>query len=418
MDEQKTKEQAHQRLSELKSGILFINKINKKIETALALVAAKLKDVDFVVWIAPAGFLATKMYMNEIKKNNRTFRHRIYFYSIESISASDEKYLELYNLTHNFKIFCVVDESITIKNTEAGRTQRLLSLSSHFAYRLILSSIPLAQGLIDLYSQIEFMSSKILRMNEKQFGHIFMPFKYSNYLVMRRWSRPEDEAKVFEYMKPYVLGYDFGEKLEITQNDYYFDLTPQEEKSYSDEKIKFLQNKEQVVFMDVVQNFQRMYTLSNNKLQKLQELVKKIVEQGEKAIVYTKFLDELTFFKESRFFTDINCVELTGKTNKKKAIKEFERHSDIMFCTYGVDKFGLDMQICNNIIYFSQTFNYKSKIEGLESVNSKGIGRHVNIHDFWVKTNLEQLISDNLERKKNVLSNVCRMISKEEALKL
>ncbi len=413
-----TLQKAHQTLSELKSGILFINKIGKKMEMALSLVEQKLKEIDFVIWIAPATFLATKLYMNEIKKNNRTFRHRIYFYSIESVSSSDNKYLELYNLIHNFKIFCVVDESITIKNTESGRTQRLLSLSSKFAYRLILSSIPLSQGLIDLYSQIEFLNPKILRMNEQQFGHIFMPFKYSNYLVMRRWSRPEDETKVFNYMKPYVLGYDFGEKLEINYKNRYFDLTPQEEKSYIDEKTRFLQHRDQIVFMDVVQNFQRIYTLSQNKLTALHELVQEIIARGEKAIIYLKFLDEITFLRESRYFEGINCVELTGKTNKKKAIKAFERSADIMFCTYGVDKFGLDMQICNNIIYFSQTFDYKSKIEGLDSVNSKGIGRKVNIYDFWVKTNLEQLISDNLEKKKNVLSNLWHMISKEEALKL
>lgn len=418
MKENTAVQEAHKRLSELKSGILFINKISKKMEMALSLVEKKLQEIDFVIWIAPANFLTTKLYMNEIKKNNRTFRHRIYFYSIESISSSDNKYLELYNLIHNFKIFCVVDESITIKNTEAGRTQRLLSLSSKFAYRLILSSIPLTQGLIDLYSQIEFLNTKILRMNEQQFSHIFMPFKYSNYLVMRRWSRFEDEQKVFEYMKPYVLGYDFGEKVHITHKNRYFDLTPQEEKSYMDEKNKFLQKKDQLVFMDVVQNFQRMYTLSSNKLQALKELVHEILSRGEKAIIYIKFLDEITFFKESRYFEGIKCVEMTGKTNKKKAIKEFERNADIMFCTYGVDKFGLNMQICNNIIYFSQTFDYKSKIEGLESVSSKGIGRKVNIYDFWVKTNLEQLINDNLEKKKNVLSNLCQMITKEEALRL
>ena len=248
METEEVLQKAHQTLTELKSGVLFINKISKKMEMALSLVEKKLSEVDFVLWIAPANFLATKLYMNEIKKNNRTFRHRIYFYSVESIAYSDNKYLEIYNLIHNFKIFCVVDESITIKNTEAGRTQRLLSLSRKFEYRLILSSIPLSQGLIDLYSQIEFLNPKILRMNEQQFNHIFMPFKYSNYLAMRRWSRPEDEAKVYEHMKPYILGYDFGEQIEITHKNSYFDLTPQEEKSYMDEKTDFCKKKISLYF--------------------------------------------------------------------------------------------------------------------------------------------------------------------------
>ena len=37
---------------------------------------------------------------------------------------------------------------------------------------------------------------------------------------------------------------------------------------------------------------------------------------------------------------------------------------------------------------------------------------------FWINTGLDKLIKQNLSRKKNVLSNVCRMISREEALAL
>ena len=98
METEEVLQKAHQTLTELKSGVLFINKISKKMEMALSLVEKKLPEVDFVLWIAPANFLATKLYMNEIKKNNRTFRHRIYFYSVESIAYSDNKYLEIYNL--------------------------------------------------------------------------------------------------------------------------------------------------------------------------------------------------------------------------------------------------------------------------------------------------------------------------------
>ena len=97
----------------------------------------------------------------------------------------------------------------------------------------------MTQGLIDLYSQIEFLDTRILRMNENQFGHIFMPSSYSNYLVIKQWSRPEDEQRLFEYIKPYVLGYDFGEEIEITHRNQYFELTPREEESYNDEKISF-----------------------------------------------------------------------------------------------------------------------------------------------------------------------------------
>lgn len=49
-------QKAHQKLSELKAGVLFINQVAKKIQLALSLVEEKLNEVDFVIWIAPSDF--------------------------------------------------------------------------------------------------------------------------------------------------------------------------------------------------------------------------------------------------------------------------------------------------------------------------------------------------------------------------
>ena len=76
------------------------------------------------------------------------------------------------------------------------------------------------------------------------------------------------------------------------------------------------------------------------------------------------------------------------------------------------------MQLCNNVIYFSQTFDYRCKVQSLDSVSFKGLPSCMNIYDFWVKTNLEQLINDSLEHKKNLLSRVNNKITKIEALQL
>lgn len=43
---------------------------------------------------------------------------------------------------------------------------------------------------------------------------------------------------------------------------------------------------------------------------------------------------------------------LSGRCNKRKAVKLFAQRIDIMFSTYGVDSQGLDLCNCNNIIYF------------------------------------------------------------------
>ncbi len=410
---------AAQKLARLRAGILFMKAEPEKIIFALDLVRSKQSEIDFIVWIAPAAFFAQKTYLENIRKNAGLFSNKICSYSVESISISDNKYLQLYNLADKYRTFCVIDDSLTIKNTEAGRTKRLLAIRHKFKYRLILSSLPLVQGLIDLYSQLEFLDSRILHMNESQFSNMFLPFYEDCYKTWRRWSRPEEEKLLVRMMKPYVLACNIiskDKRLKYIDND--FELTEVERRSYKYEKNFFLKNKTQVAFMEIVQNFQRMYTLSYNKIQALLVLLKNITERKEKVIIYIRFLDEIIFFKESGFLAGFKFVECTGKSDKRRAISAFKNDIDIMFCTYGVVQKGLDLSLCQNIVFFSQTFDYKSKTQILCDFSYENFKLGVNIYNFWVKTGLEMLIRDNLSRKEKVLSHICHIISQREINKL
>lgn len=409
---------AAEKLAQLKAGALFVKEETKKIASALDLVKSKQSEIDFIVWIAPAAFWARKTYLENIRKKAGCFRNKICSYSVESISISDNKYLQLYNLIDKYRTFCVIDDSITIKNTEAGRTKRLLAVRHKFKYRLILSSLPLAQGLIDLYSQLEFLDSKILRMNESQFSNMFLPFYEDCHKTWRRWSRPEDEKLLVQMMRPYVLTCDMAQNRHLKYIDNDFELTDVERRSYKYEKDFFLKNRTQVAFMEVVQSFQRMYTLSYNKIQALLILLKNIAERKEKVIIYIRFLDEIIFFKESGFLNGFDFVECTGKSNKRQAVSAFTSGTDIMFCTYGVNQQDLDLSLCRNIIFFSQTFDYKSKAQVLGSFSGGKFKQDINIYNFWVRTGLEMIIRDNLTRKANVLSHVCRIISQKEINRL
>lgn len=408
-----------EKLSHLKAGAVFMNTSDEKIKLALELVKSKLSEIDFVIWIAPAAFFGTSGYKSLISLYAGEILKKICFFSVESISLSDEKYLRLYNLSDKYRTFCVVDDSLTIKNSEAGRTRRLLSMHKKFKYRLILSTVPLTQGLIDLYAQMTFIDSNILRMNEAQFANYFLPFYYDSFKTWRRWSTPEHEQNLIKMIRPYIFKFDLKDwngNLRHYNQD--FELTPAEAKNYSQEKEEFLKDKCHVAFMEVAQKFQHIYTIAKNKVEALFKLVRQIEMRNEKVIIYTKYLDEVVFLRESGGFVKGAFVELTGRSNKLKAIRRFEDDINIMFCTYRVDRLHLSLHACDNIIYFSQTFDYKDKVQSLYNLNQKLRSRPVNIYNFWVKTGLEELIRDNLNRKTVVLNNVCRQMSREAALSL
>ena len=203
----------------------------------------------------------------------------------------------------------------------------------------------------------------------------------------------------------------------IKYYDEYFNLSPQEAKCYLAEKENFLKQKEHFPFLQLVQKFQPIYTISKNKVFALVNLIEQILARGEKVIVYMKYLDEIEFFKEAGILNHPFIV-FTGKMNKNKMTEKFKNDVDIMFSTYGAGGFSIRVPFCNNIIFFSQTFDYKDKIQCLDCIYEKGTSKVLNVYNFWVNTGMEDLIRKSLNRKKHALSNVCDFISKEEMLKL
>ncbi len=402
----------------LNVGALFVKMGPEKLKIVFNIINKVKDEIDYVIWIAPAQYLATKIYMEDIAEAaGEDIAHKICFFSMENISVKDNEYLKLYNISDRNKVFCVVDESINIKNAKTGRTKRLIAMKNKFDYRLILSGMMLTQGLADLYSQVQFLDSAILNMTKTQFMHNFMPYYEDDFEVFKRWSTPKNEAKLIKMIRPYILAFDLRDDFKVVHYNTNFALTPKEQESYQQEKDAFLKGKERVAFLQVVQRFQYFYTISSGKVKALMELVDEILRRNEKVIIYTKYLSEIKFFKEAQLFDKNKYVVMSGNTNKLTALKRFEKNVDIMLCTYKVEAPRLNLKGFNNIIYFTQTYDYKDKIQTLNNFYNNDI-KEIKVYDFWVDTKLEGLIKDNLLRKKNVLNNVCSVMSKNEALEL
>lgn len=398
---------AFEKLSRLRAGALFMKMGTGKTKVALDLIKAQQNKIDVVIWIAPASLLRDKGYNAEINKWSNGLERKILFWTIESVSASDVKYLELRQVAENNKCFCVVDESITIKNTDAGRTKRLLGMWNLFDFRLILNGTPLTRGLIDLYSQIQFLHPGILKMSETQFANNFLFYKKDGARPWRRWSKPENEDALVEIIRPYIFDAELDIPAKINFYEKTFNLSVQELKNYQDLKSDFLEDRPEVGFLEVAQKFQHQYSKCAEKI----EYLKKLVPTLGKVIIYVKYLDEVEIMREL-----FNCVVLTGV--EKGDIDKFKSDVDVLVCTYGVGSLGLNLQFAHNIIYFTQTFDYKDKIQSMYRIYRIGQNKDCNIYNFWVNTGLDSLIHKSLDKKQNTLSNVEKIITKEKAMAL
>ncbi len=401
------------KLSKLRAGALFMKMGTGKTKVAVELSNLR-NDYDYIVWIAPASLINMENYKKEIYKWNP--KKEIKFWTIESLGSSDNKYCELVSFIEKYKTFCIVDESITIKNLEAKRTERLLRIWNKFNYRFILNGTPLTNGLIDLYSQINFIHPKILSMTETQFANNFLIYREDGYKPWKRWSKPANEEALIEIIRPYIFDCALDLKVELKEKIINCYNSIEEQEEYQIIKNKFFKQLEKdgkdIDFFSMTQLFQHQYTICEDKVVKVKKLLEDIKKRNEKVIVYVKYLDEI------KQFEDYNCLILTGNNKDKNIINKFKKDYDILICTYGCGSFGLNLQFANNIIFLTQTFDYKMKEQAKHRIYRTGQNKSCNIYNFYVNTGLEDLIKKSLDKKQNTLKNVENFIKQEGYEKL
>ena len=165
------------KLRHYKVGALFMEPGTGKTRIAVELVN-DIPDVDYVLWIGPYQTIhRPEGIKTEIARWGGFSCQQIDYIGIESLQSSDRIYLELRRKLERAKnSFIIVDESLKIKNADAKRTKRLIDFGALSTYRLILNGTPLSRNLLDLWSQMQFLSPKILSINMSEFKNTFFEY--------------------------------------------------------------------------------------------------------------------------------------------------------------------------------------------------------------------------------------------------
>jgi hypothetical protein len=158
-------------------GGLLMDMGTGKSRTLMELARIRQEKFDRLIWACPCSGRDTirhellkhtsledgDIYVFDARTRERTLPadKRAYIVGIESIGGSDRVALA-YNALVTERSFVAVDESQYIKGHRAKRTQRLTNMSARARYRAVLTGTPFSQGAVDLYSQMAFLSPKIL----------------------------------------------------------------------------------------------------------------------------------------------------------------------------------------------------------------------------------------------------------------
>lgn len=391
-------EKAFEKLSRLKVGALFMEMGTGKTKVALDLIASKAHKVDYVLWICPFSI------KSEIEAERRKWHAEltIDIVGCESIGASDKEFLRLFRAVKTHKAFIVVDESLKIKNKEAKRTERILKLGEFAEYRLILNGTPLSKNVLDIWTQMQFLSPKILKMSYNDFKNT-----YCEYYVRGRLKGLVKKQYNIEHLIGLIQPYIFDSELDLGKQKHYYDYSYKMDDSggYESVKMKYLQAPN-IDFMAMSQALQSHYCNSKEKAEIIAQLTREI---NDRVIVFVKYLQSIPG----------GYSAITGELNsseRSEIIEDFRNgKTKVLYITYGCGAFGLNLQFCKHIIFADHTFDYAQRIQAEARIFRIGQASDVNYYNLWCDCGLERLIRGSLEKKTRLLDDVKKEIDKNGA---
>lgn len=390
-------EKAFEKLSKLKVGALFMEMGTGKTKVALDLIASKKEKVDYILWICPFSIKSELL----AEKNKWHPELEIEVAGCESIGSSDRIYIELLNKVENSKAFIVVDESLKIKNSAAKRTQRILKLGENAKYKLILNGTPVSRNIMDIYTQMEFLSPKILKMSENEFKNTFCEY----YLRGKLKGVIKEQVNI-PYLISLIQPYIFDSKLEINAKKRYmevsYSMNDKEKEEYECKKEEILskfQDDDRIDFYRLVTELQSLYSGCDEINPKLNSLIKNIDGQ---VIVYVKFLKNIPD----------GAIAITGSVpNRAQIIEDFQNNKfKTLYITYGCGAFGLNFQNCNNIIFRDHTWDYAQREQAEARIYRIGQKNDVKYYDMAADIGLEKMIRKNQVKKSDLLIEIKKEI--------
>lgn len=390
----KNQQLAFDKLSRLKVGALFMEMGTGKTKVALDLINSKSNKIDYILWICPFSI------KNEIIKERDKWypAMKIDVVGCETIGSSDRTYLKILKKVSTSKAFIVVDESLKIKNINAKRTRRIIEFGEYAQYKLILNGTPITKNVIDLYTQMQFLSPKILKMSFNQFKNTYCEY-YIRGKLKGMVKKQHNIEHLISLIEPYIFDCDLDIEAKKMYYNYFYDVDTFQ---YSRLKNELLEGIANIDFFVLTTKLQQFYTTYK------EEMLKELLEQmNDQVIIFVKYLDSIPA-GANKIVGDMNAKE------RKQVIDKFERGDfKELYITYGCGSYGLNLQFCRNIIFAEHCFDYSQRIQAEARIYRIGQNYDVNYYNLWCNVGLEKMIQSSLNKKSNLLNEIKKEIDKK-----
>ena len=324
----------------------------------------------------------------------------------------------------------VLDEAQNIKNPETKQAKAARALEAD--YRIALTGTPAENNVGDLWSIMEFLNPGFLG---SQAG-----FKRNFFIPIQAERDPEASRRLKEITGPFILRRlktdtsiisDLPEKMEMKT---YCTLTKEQASLYAavledigeamEEADEGIQRKGIILSaltrLKQVCNHPAQFLKDNSavpgrsgKVARLTEMLDTVLENGEKALVFTQFAEMGRMLKE-HLQESFGCevLFLHGGVPRKQRDRMLERFQEgkeylpIFVLSLKAGGTGLNLTGANHVFHFDRWWNPAVENQATDRVFRIGQTKNVEVHKFICAGTLEEKIDDIIERKVQVAENV------------
>ena len=417
--------EAAEKLLPIRVGALYMEMGTGKTRTALEMIRARLDagKLSHVLWLCPCS--VRENLKQDIQKHADGALAHIAIFGIESLSSSLRLYEALTRYVAAAPTMLIVDESNLVKNHRAIRTQRITALASACRYRLILNGTPISRNEADLFAQWYILDWRILGYRS------FWSFA-ANHLeydpeIKGKVRRTLNTDYLIEKIAPYSYQVSMADCWKLPGKAYghiHCGLTDEQTKHYdevTDTMISMMdeQRPETVYRMFaaaqaiisglwVDDDGRHMRTwpmfpnpLDNPRVRALLDAVGAIPD-GEQAIIFAKYTHEI----QAILAVLPDAVPFYGAMSagkREQALAAFRAGgARYLVANKACAGYGLNLQFCHRVIYYSNDWDWATRIQSEDRVYRLGQDSAVHITDILAPGTLDMKIMRCLTRKERL----------------
>lgn len=341
----------------------------------------------------------------------------IYILNYEGVKAELD-IVEL--LLQSQRFILVLDESQRIKNPKSQTFDTISKLAQHVLRRYILTGTPVANKPVDIWSQFYFLDEG------KTLGKDFQGFQ-------RRYGNiNEGSSTLYKELQKLIAPLSIrrlkGNVLELPEKTYeqvLIDMTPKQAEIYDKLKkellIEILNTPEQKIIDEaksILKKLLRLVQVASNpglvvkdyketpaKFVALDKIVKDIVKNGEKLIIWTAFVDNVKQLKDRyKQFGALNIygdIDIATRNRYVTLFQEDDSHK-VMVANPAAAREGLTLTAANNAIYVDRSFNLVDYLQSQDRIHRISQKKRCRIIKLMCKGSIDLFVEDKLARKQDV----------------